>query len=422
MTVEKILNAKPNTKEFNDIKKLRETRERAETLSRENTEIERRMDQMREELELERKEFNAMKEKHSRQVINFNKKIESMKDMLKDAEANRDNVIREQYRDRMEDIQQIINDSHLVFEEKANVVHNLNKSIVKKVSNYERVNEMKDIGKREAEIKYKSIVDEQKNQHKKEMSNLKSQYEYLLSEKEAELEKFVNEFKQYHNQKKEEIHTARDEIVNLYKVCRKQQTIIENIEKGFYTNGIRSAYIPQKDKPKIPDRYSTKFLAKALNKTKTGSTSKDWNKSGADNFGRASGAEDDLEEADTIIREAYKRTSGELKASKDQSQDSKLSKYNLLFLLSNLYFIVFKPCPSNIIHLGGEGVRKETLEQLIAERDKYKMMYQSEVKKNNNSKIVIESQKRLLERTKVESVAKKAGGLDMMRPRTQGRF
>lgn len=69
-----------------------------------------------------------------------------------------------------------------------------------------------------------------------------------------------------------------------------------------------------------------------------------------------------------------------------------------------------------------DGVRKETLDQLIAERDKYKTMYQNEVKKNNNSKIVIESQKRLLDRSKVETMAKKAGGYDMMRPSTQSRF
>ena len=71
---------------------------------------------------------------------------------------------------------------------------------------------------------------------------------------------------------------------------------------------------------------------------------------------------------------------------------------------------------------GAEGIRKETLESLIAERDKYKSMYQNEVKKNNNSKIVIESQKRLIERTKVETITKKVGGYDMMRPKTQGRF
>ena len=71
---------------------------------------------------------------------------------------------------------------------------------------------------------------------------------------------------------------------------------------------------------------------------------------------------------------------------------------------------------------GAEGIRKETLESLIAERDKFKSMYQNEVKKSNNAKIVIESQKRLIERTKIETMTKKVGGLDMTRPKTQGRF
>lgn len=94
-----------------------------------------------------------------------------------------------------------MNHSQQVLEEKVSVVHKLNNTIVKKVNNYERVNEMKDLGKREAHSEYKKIVDEQSNQHKKELTNLKNQYEYLLSEKEKEFEKFVNEFKVYHSQK-----------------------------------------------------------------------------------------------------------------------------------------------------------------------------------------------------------------------------
>lgn len=349
--------------------------------------MERRMNRYAEELEEERSQVNQLKEKHSHQVLTFSKKINELKDMLKNSEATKDNAIREQYRDRMEEVQQIINDSQAVFSQKADVVHKLNKTIVKKVNNYERVNEMKDLGKREAESEYKNIVDTQKAQHKKEITNLKAQYEYLLKEKEKEFEKFVNEFKTYHAQKKDEIHTAREEIVNLYKICKKQQKIIENVENGVYTNGIRSAYIPQKEKPKIPDRYTSKFLSKALNKSRTVTTPKD-------QYDDQSYAEGDME-AETI--KEGKRSTGQMNESVEGSS------------------------PSPKI-LGSEGVRKETLEQLIADRDKYKSMYQSEVKKNNNNKIVIESQKRLLERTKVETMAKKVGGIDMMRPRTQGRF
>lgn len=84
-----------------------------------------------------------------------------------------------------------------------------------------------------------------------------------------------------------------------------------------------------------------------MNKTKTNSTHKDWNKSGDDNFGRATGAEGDLEEADTIIREAHKRTSGELNVSKAQSQDSKHSKVYLRFHCLIQNFIYESICQSD---------------------------------------------------------------------------
>ena len=58
----------------------------------------------------------------------------------------------------MEEVQQIINDSQVVFKEKAGLVHQLNSSIVKKVNNTELVNEMRDVGKKEAEKQYKNII------------------------------------------------------------------------------------------------------------------------------------------------------------------------------------------------------------------------------------------------------------------------
>jgi len=135
MPMEKILTCTPNTKEYNTIRKWRETRERADNLNTENSDMERRMERMREEIDIERKEFNNMKEKHSQKTMNLNKKIEKLKQSIKNEAANKDNAIREQYRDRMEEIQQIINDSQTVFVEKTDVVHQLNSSIVKKVNN-----------------------------------------------------------------------------------------------------------------------------------------------------------------------------------------------------------------------------------------------------------------------------------------------
>ena len=203
----------------------------------------------------------------------------------------------------------------------------------------------------------------------------------------------------YHDSKKQEIVQAREEIVSLYKVCKKQQQIIVNVEEGVYSNGIRSCFIPNIEKPRIPDRQNTKFLKKALNKLKVSSSTKDfYNESYDGEAGEGELIETELgpksdQRRSTLNKHEESRTGSAL--SKDKAAD-------------------------NVV--GAEGVRKETLDQLIAERDKFKSMYQAEVKKNNNSKIVIESQKRQLDKSKMETMSRKAGGYDMMRPKTQYRF
>ena len=104
------------------------------------------------------------------------------------------------------------------------------------------------------------------------------------------------------------------------KSANKQQKLIENIENGVYTNGIRSAYIPQKEKPKIPDRYNTKFLSKALGKLKITTSGKD---SKLDDFGKGSIAEGDAEDEDSILNEVQKRGSKRFIETASVPQDSK---------------------------------------------------------------------------------------------------
>lgn len=79
-----------------NIKKLKESRERAETLASENTDLERRVHQLQDELEYEKKETQRLKEKQAQQVLNLNRKLDKLKEDLKDSNANKDHAIREQ--------------------------------------------------------------------------------------------------------------------------------------------------------------------------------------------------------------------------------------------------------------------------------------------------------------------------------------
>lgn len=91
MSIDAVLNCKPNTKEANNIKKLRETRERAETLENENSELVKKMEKMRYDLDENNKELQSMKEKHSQQILNVSRKMDQLKVDLKDEKAKREN-------------------------------------------------------------------------------------------------------------------------------------------------------------------------------------------------------------------------------------------------------------------------------------------------------------------------------------------
>lgn len=64
---------------------------------------------------------------------------------------------------------------------------------------------------------------------------MKEQYQNLVDKKEAELKKFVGEFKEYHQKKKEEVHEARKELISLYQHSQRQQKLIKNALEGKYT-------------------------------------------------------------------------------------------------------------------------------------------------------------------------------------------
>lgn len=68
IAIDKIVNSAPNSNEFKTIKKLRETKERAENLSKENLEMESRLSRAQSLVEQEHKDLQKAKEKHSEQL------------------------------------------------------------------------------------------------------------------------------------------------------------------------------------------------------------------------------------------------------------------------------------------------------------------------------------------------------------------
>lgn len=62
--------------------------------------------------------------------------------------------------------------------------------------------ELKEMGKREAEIGYKTMVNEKQAEYKHDMKNIKEQYEHLIAAKTEEHNKFIAEANAYTVDKK----------------------------------------------------------------------------------------------------------------------------------------------------------------------------------------------------------------------------
>lgn len=67
---------------------------------------------------------------------------------------------------------------------------------------FSKVTELKDMGKREAELHYKEQYNERNKQFEKEIGNIREQYEHLIESKTQELQRFLDDASKYTVEKK----------------------------------------------------------------------------------------------------------------------------------------------------------------------------------------------------------------------------
>ena len=91
--------------------------------------------------------------------------------------------------------------------------------------------------------------------HAKEIDQLKAMYESKLKAKSEELQKFIKQFQEYHKSKRDQLHQARYEIVQIYHSVQKHHQVLEATQTC-------------QKLPKLPDKEAFKFLATSLEKQK----------------------------------------------------------------------------------------------------------------------------------------------------------
>eukprot|EP01022_Parablepharisma_sp_SALTPOND_P013266 TRINITY_DN1761_c0_g1_i1.p1 TRINITY_DN1761_c0_g1~~TRINITY_DN1761_c0_g1_i1.p1 ORF type:complete len:847 (+),score=109.36 TRINITY_DN1761_c0_g1_i1:7212-9752(+) len=114
--------------------------------------------------------------------------------------------------------------------------------------------------KRDIEKKYKEGMRRQKQTKIDEISNLISQYEYSINKRKQELQEFMQQAEEYCKKKKGYAKKMTEEIVLLRSIVEQQARVIDNADKGGYTEGILSVHIPKSDKIPLPPTTMKKPL------------------------------------------------------------------------------------------------------------------------------------------------------------------
>lgn len=68
---------------------------------------------------------------------------------------------------------------------------------------------------------------------------------HLIRLKQEEIDKFNKQATEYSTTKKEEIKQARQEMVELFEIIKRQCETIDQVESGAFSGGIKSFNIPK---------------------------------------------------------------------------------------------------------------------------------------------------------------------------------
>ncbi|KRX00930.1 P-loop containing nucleoside triphosphate hydrolase [Pseudocohnilembus persalinus] len=385
--LDKVL-SKASQKELYQFKLQKQALEKLENVQLQNEDLKAKIEKLKSLLKEQKYEERKREEENTRIKLEQSEIIKQMKDKLSQCKLQKDTELQKLNIEREKEMKEMIERSNQLLEEKANMILNLPQDLEKKTQENAKLQEVKKATQFELEKQYKSQID-----------NIKSEYEKLL------------------NNTKEQI--------------------IYNIENGKYSGGIRSFNIPTRDKPHQPNRTQHKNLFKILDQNHLMSSQKqifgktDLKKTLGSALNEKADQNNNYNinnniQGSNVYNQSLKKTGklqnqqnneeGQVKEIYDKTEDLIDLQVNLDKIVSNKevdQFINLKVYTERIKNSLREALLREKeykkrvdqfeqinntvdIQAVLKERDEYKQKYQQEIKKHNQTRIAIESQKRLI--------------------------
>ncbi|CAK61737.1 unnamed protein product (macronuclear) [Paramecium tetraurelia] len=352
-----------------------------------------------------KQDFHQKVERYQSQLIEQREINKKLKDQINMTKMSGDDALRQLNSERDHFIKKLQDESKNLLEDKVTSIINLPQTALTKLSENQKLQDLRRQARNEAEKEFNKQLDQIKLEHQKWLDTCKQQYEYHLNEKNKEIENFLSSFKQYRERKKQQINDIVDELLDLYDIVQKQNKVIDKIETGGYSGGLKSFSIPKQDKPILPNKIKHKNLFLYLDTKSVSAT---------------------ITKKASTIEKTIKTTTKQLKQSQSQfaieidynqidqinftSMDlSTLRSYanklrDLVKELQDQMIVVQDKCKQQIAQMQ----RGQFIDYFV-ERDEAIQKYNIENRRYNQNRVVIESQSRILQKIRpISSIQRKS--------------
>ncbi|KAL4471997.1 hypothetical protein ABPG72_018499 [Tetrahymena utriculariae] len=418
---------KSSIRELNHLKQQKEAMIKAENLQKQNEELEKTIDNLHKHIDEIKRTEHKKWELQKCQIIELKESLVNLKQQISSKEMNSKSDIKQFQKEKEQDLKNLIDRSNALLEERNNLVFNLPTFVQNKTQENQKVNDLKKATKYEAEKEHKSQIETLKKEYQQLLENSKMQFEFYLKQKNEQIDQYVQDSKKYREEKKKQIDEMKLEMSEMYEVITRLSSILQKVEMGHYSGGIKSVNIPEKEKPILPVRQKYKHLFKvldlkhlrqgsmrqtdvALRKSASMASVISQNQDIKKTKSGISYHPEEEQAKDEIDNEKQVQNEKDLKEQENNRIDINI---NLNQFKNKEDFIHIKNFAERLKNsLQKSLLREKELQQrvedfqkinnniditaLVKEREEFKQLYQQQLKKYNQARIVLESQKRLL--------------------------
>lgn len=226
----------------------RDVTERSKNIQQLSIDLKSKLKSTQQDQEQSTKRLDSFKQKCNQQLNDLEKAFD---DLTKQHQTTIDRIQsckKSTAEETDNEIQKIFEHGQKLLMQKASVVVNFKDELRRTSEHFNKVSEMQTIGQKEAEIIFKQKFVTMQMDFEERKKNICEQYEHLMAKKDADLSKFMADAERYVKEKKAERKAARNEIVILFGVAKKQKATIDSVENGVYDGGVKSFHIPAEQK------------------------------------------------------------------------------------------------------------------------------------------------------------------------------